>query len=289
MAAPFLAVDWGTTNRRCFMVGADGAVSDRTEEPEGILSVADFPAEIAKLRQRANGAPLLLAGMIGSNRGWIEVPYVAAPAGLGEIATAVHTPESGVFIVPGVLYADDLHPDVMRGEEVQLVGALAAGSIGDGLVCHPGTHSKWVDIEAGRIARFRTIMSGDLFAALKHKSILSDLLAYDADDEAAFVAGVDHAIETCDLMAELFTARARVLTGKLTPEQASARISGLIIGTDVQLGLGRTRADLVPVLGDKMLTAKFALALGRAGRETIILDGEEAFVAGAKAIMELAG
>ena len=281
----FLAVDWGTTNRRCFLVAEDGSVTARTEEPEGILSVADFPAEIAKLQSRAGGTPLLLAGMIGSNRGWIEVPYVTAPAGLDEIAAGVHHPAPGVFIVPGVLYADGLRPDVMRGEEVQLLGALAAGSIGDGLVCHPGTHSKWVDIEAGRIARFRTVMSGDMFAALKHKSILSDLLAHSTDDELAFVAGVDHGIENCDLMSELFTARARVLVGQLTPEQAAARISGLIVGTDVQLGLGRTRADLVPVLGDKVLTAKFALALARAGRETVILDGEKAFVAGARAIM----
>lgn len=280
----FAAIDWGTTNRRVFVIDADGSVLARAADDAGILSVSDFPAEIAALRGRLGDLPLLMAGMVGSNRGWHEVSYVSAPAGIAALVAGTATVAPGVFIVPGVVQTDAGRPDVMRGEEVQMIGAAALGSIGDGLACHPGTHTKWIEMEGGAIARFRTVMTGDLFAALKGRSILSDLLAEDADDDTAFIEGVDHALEAHDLTAELFGARARVLTGMLTPRQAASRVSGLLIGSDVRAGLGRGRADLVPLIGDAALCARFALALQRAGRETRLVDGEAAFVAGARAI-----
>lgn len=289
MAREFIAVDWGTSNRRVFRIGGDGSVLDRRDDDQGILSVSDFPASIAALRGPADATPLLLAGMVGSNRGWIEAPYATAPAGLAAIAAATLQPQPGVYLTPGVLFDDPARPDIMRGEDVQLIGALALGKIGDGLVCHPGTHSKWVEVEDGQIARFRTVMTGDIFAALKARSILSDILAHDlADDpgaDAAFVEGVDHALDNPDLGAELFSARARVVTGRMTPADAAARISGLLIGADVRTGLGRGRADVVPLIGALPLCRRFAVALERAGRESVIIDGEAAFVAGAQALM----
>jgi 2-dehydro-3-deoxygalactonokinase len=282
--AACLAVDWGTTNRRLFHIDRTGAVVDRDSDDRGILSVSDFPAEISALRARAGGAPLLLAGMVGSNRGWVEAPYVPAPAGLDAIAAALVQPQPGVFIVPGVRFDDVAHPDIMRGEEVQFLGARALGLIGDGLACFPGTHSKWIEVEDGRIARFRTIMTGDLMAALKARSILTDLLDHEPGMGDAFIDGIDHAIDTADLTAALFTVRARVITGGLAAADAASRISGLLIGTDVRIGLGRLRADVVPVIGTPALTARFALALNRAGRETVTIDGEAAFIAGAAAL-----
>ena len=286
MTMEFIAVDWGTTNRRIFHIAADGALLSRGADDRGILGSRDFPAEIAALRREAGAVPLLLAGMIGSNRGWIEAPYVKTPAGLAAIAAGAAEAAAGVAIVPGVLFDDPSHPDVIRGEEVQIIGALAMGEIGDGLVCLPGTHSKWVEIEAGQITRFRTIMTGDILAALKARSILSDLLDNEPQCDAAFVAGVDHSLEATDLTAELFTARARVLTEAMTPPDAASRISGLLIGADVRTGLGRSRADVVPLIGAAALCERFAVALQRAGRESIVIDGEAAFIAGARAIMD---
>lgn len=285
----FLAIDWGTTNRRIFRIGNDGALIERRADDRGILDHRDFAAEIDSLRADAGDAPMLLAGMIGSNRGWVEAPYAAAPAGLAEIAAGVIRPGAGVAIVPGVVLADPVRPDVMRGEEVQIIGALALGLIGDGLVCHPGTHTKWIEVEAARIARFRSVMTGDIFAALKARSILADLLDHQPASDGVFLEGVDHALDIPDLTAELFSVRARVLTGQMTPPQAASRISGLLIGTDVRIGLGRGRADVVPLIGAPELCARFALALRRAGRETIVVDGEAAFVAGAHAIMSRLG
>jgi 2-dehydro-3-deoxygalactonokinase len=285
MARDFIAIDWGTSNRRIFHIGGDGAVLAQRQDDRGILAAGDFATAVATLRAEAGVAPLLLTGMIGSNRGWIEVPYAEAPAGLAAIAAATAQPQPGVFITPGVVLNDPARPDIMRGEEVQLLGALALGQAGDGLVCHPGTHSKWVEVEDGEIARFRTIMTGDLFAALQARSILSDILVHVPAIDDAFVAGVDHALDTPDLAAELFSARARVVTGRMTSADAASRISGLLIGSDVRIGLGRGRADVVPLIGAPDLCARFAVALERAGRESVVIDGDAAFVAGAHAIM----
>jgi 2-dehydro-3-deoxygalactonokinase len=283
MSAEFIAVDWGTTNRRVFNIGADGTLLTRSSDDRGILNVHDFAAEVAALRHGAGDLPLLLAGMIGSNRGWVDAPYVPAPAGLAGVAAAAIEVAPGVTIVPGVMIADPVRPDVMRGEEVQIFGALA--EIGDGLACLPGTHTKWAEIEDGRIMRFRTVMTGDVMAALQARSILSDLLDHQPQLDAVFADGVDHGLEQADLLAELFTVRARVVTGGMTPQDAASRISGLLIGADVRTGLGRSRADVVVLIGADGLCRRFALALERAGRESLIIDGEAAFVAGATAIM----
>jgi 2-dehydro-3-deoxygalactonokinase len=282
--AALVAVDWGTSNRRVFTLDADGAILDRRADDKGILNCTDFRGEVAAIREGARGAPVLMAGMIGSNRGWVEVPYVAAPAGLAAIAAGVKQVEPGVGIVPGVSWQDGTSADVMRGEEVQIVGALALGLIGDGLAAHPGTHGKWIEVEDGRIARFRTVMTGDVFAALKAKSILSDLLAHDAGTGDAFVAGVDHGLAQTDLTAELFTTRARVLLGAAAAADAASYVSGLLIGSEVRIGLGRLRADIVPVIGSPELAERLAIALGRAGRTARIVDGEAAFIAGIRAI-----
>ena len=284
----FVAVDWGTSNRRVFEI-AGGAVAATREDDRGILNCADFAAEVAAIRAAANGAPVLLAGMIGSNRGWVEVPYVAAPAGLAAIARAVTWVEPRVGIVPGVSFTDGTAADVMRGEEVQILGALALGLIGDGLVAHPGTHGKWIEIEDGAIARFRTVMTGDVFAALKAKSILSDLLQSEAGTGPAFVAGVDHGLAHTDLTAELFSVRARVLLGQAAKEDAASYVSGLLIGSEVRIGLGRRREPVIPLIGTAALTERFAVALDRAGRSATIVDGEDAFVAGMIAVMGAAG
>ncbi len=280
----FVAVDWGTTNRRAWTVAA-GRATHLLSDDRGILACDDFAAEVADLRGRADGAPLLMAGMIGSNRGWREVPYVPAPATLAMVAAAVDWVEPGVGIVPGVSFVDGTLADIMRGEEVQLLGACALAAVEcDGLVCHPGTHTKWVEMEDGAIARFRTVMTGDVFAALAHKSILSDLLAHDAPVDDSFLAGVDHALANNDLTAELFAARARVVLGLRDAGHAASYVSGLLIGSDVRTGLGRVRADVVPVLGAPALTERFAAALTRAGRIAVEHDGDAAFIAGMIAI-----
>jgi 2-dehydro-3-deoxygalactonokinase len=285
----FIAVDWGTTNRRAYKLDSSGACVAEFEDGKGVLSVARgaFPAAVAEIRERLGDDPLLLGGMIGSNKGWMEAPYVRCPAGLGELERGLVWPEEREAIVPGVSYIGGGRADVMRGEEVQLLGAVAAGEVpASALVCHPGTHNKWVDLKSGRIESFRTVMTGELFSLLKNHSILADLLKRDAEPDEAFGRGVAHGLRRDDLTSDLFSVRARVLLGEARAEDAASYTSGLLIGADVRIGLGDTKQTQVFVMGRPQLTRLYASAIREAGREPIELDGEQSFLAGARNIAE---
>ncbi|MBV9841787.1 MAG: 2-dehydro-3-deoxygalactonokinase [Sphingomonadaceae bacterium] len=289
----WIAVDWGTTNRRAYRIGRGGGVEERLSDHRGTLSIAagGFSAAAAELRSRLGDHPLLLAGMVGSNRGWREVPYVAAPAGVEEVASGVlHLPEESAFLVPGVRQHEDDRPDVMRGEEVQLLGAVAAGLVpGDARICHPGTHAKWARIEAERVSGFRTIMTGELFATLRQHGILAPQLQAEVAIGDPFRGGVRHGLGHDDLTAELFTIRARLLTATLREEDAASYASGLLIGTDVRIGLaflGDPEREIA-LIGASALTDLYRAALSEAGRPARCIDGEEAFVAGARALAEV--
>jgi 2-dehydro-3-deoxygalactonokinase len=287
----FIAVDWGTTNRRGYRIAGDGTLTDEFEDKKGILSVepGEFPAALAEVTQQLGEAPLLLAGMIGSNRGWVEAPYAPCPAGLPELAAGLKWVEPGrVAIVPGVSYLAGDRADVMRGEEVQILGAFGDGLVPpDALICHPGTHNKWIRLQDGRIGAFRTVMTGELFNLLREHSILADLLSEPAGIDQAFERGVAQGLDKGDLTAELFSVRARVLLGQAPREEAASYTSGLLIGTDLKIGLGQGGDDEVVVMGRPELTGLFAAALRIAGRGAREVDGEQAFLAGCRHLAKL--
>ena len=286
----FIAADWGTTNRRAYLLGPDGSLQDEMEDGKGILSVpaGGFPEAVAELRSRLGDRPMLLAGMIGSNRGWVEAPYVAAPAGGEDIARKLIWPEPGrTAIVPGVSYADGDAADVMRGEEVQIVGAAAGGLVPtDCLLCHPGTHNKWVELRGGKIIAFRTVMTGEIFNLLKNNSILADLLGTPAAPDKPFAAGARHGLAEDDLTAELFSVRARVLLGSRPREEAASYISGLLIGSDVRIGMRMRSQEEIIVMGRPELTGLYATALAVAGCSAREVDGEQAFLTGVRHLAE---
>jgi 2-dehydro-3-deoxygalactonokinase len=282
-AEGFIAADWGTTNRRAYLIDGSGRRTDEFEDHEGVLSVPSggFEAAVAEIRERLGDKPLLLAGMVGSNRGWKEAPYVAAPAGLDDLVRALVWVGEREAIVPGVCYLKNDRADVMRGEEVQLLGAVAAGLVDpEGLVCHPGTHNKWATLRGGRINDFRTVMTGELFSLLKEHSILADLLKGKVEPNDAFRTAARRAIFNETLPAELFEVRARVLLGQAKEEDAASYTSGLLIGTDVRIGLSLPTSAQVTVIGRPDLTRLYATAIGEAGRDAVELDGEESFLAG---------
>jgi len=287
----FIAVDWGTTNRRAYLIGADGQQGESFEDDLGLLAVphGGFPGAVAQIRQRLGERPMLLAGMVGSNRGWREAPYVPCPAGAAELARAVCWVEPGrTGIVPGVSQSGPAGADVMRGEEVQVVGAVAAGLVpADATICHPGTHAKWIEVREGRIASFRTMMTGELFSLLKKHSILADQLQGEEHDGDSFRRGVAEGLGGESPVAQLFGVRARHLLGEESGEPASY-VSGLLIGGDVRAGLAlRERADAVMLLGRPELCALYAVALDEAGVESRSADGAEAFLAGIKLLTEM--
>ncbi|MFL6722118.1 MAG: 2-dehydro-3-deoxygalactonokinase [Sphingomonas sp.] len=288
----FIAVDWGTTNRRAYRLDESGGCADEFEDDKGVLSVAagGFPAAVAEIRDRLGDLPLLLAGMVGSNRGWKEAPYVPCLAGLDDLAGALAWAGEREAIVPGVSYVGNGRADVMRGEEVQLLGGVAAGLVDPmSLVCHPGTHNKWATLRHGKIIEFRTVMTGELFSLLKEHSILSDLLQDEVKPNDAFREAALHAISNESLPADLFAVRARVLLGQAKKEDASSSTSGLLIGSDVRIGLSVPTGAQITVIGRPELTQLYAAAIAAAGRDVTELDGERCFLAGINEIAKRIG
>jgi 2-dehydro-3-deoxygalactonokinase len=285
----FIAVDWGTTNRRAYRIDGSGSCVEQFEDNKGVLSVpaGGFPGAVAEIRQRLGDLPLLLAGMVGSNRGWVEASYVPCPAGIDDLAKALVRPGEREAIVPGVSYLGDDRADVMRGEEVQLLGAAAAGRIDpDALVCHPGTHNKWALLRHGAIHEFRTVMTGELFNLLKQHSILSELLQGPVEPNEAFKEAARYAVFNEKLPSDLFGVRAGVLLGRIKKEDAASYASGLLIGTDVRIGLSPAMAAQIVIMGRPDLTRLYAAAVGETGRETVELDGEQCFLDGIREIAQ---
>jgi 2-dehydro-3-deoxygalactonokinase len=286
----YIAVDWGTTNRRAYLLDAERRLLDQFEDDTGLMAVppGGFDAAAGEIRTRLGDKPMLLAGMVGSNRGWREAPYVACPAGAEALGQAILWIEPGrTGIVPGVSQRGAAGADVMRGEEVQVLGAVAAGMVpGDVTICHPGTHAKWIAMRGGRIDSFRTMMTGELFSLLRKHSILADQLAGEDDDDDAFRRGVDEALAGADLLASLFGIRARYLLGEEKGEPA-AYASGLLIGCDVRAGLRLDGGGTVALIGRPELCARYAVALAAAGVEAKEVDGADAFLAGMNLLTEM--
>lgn len=284
----FVAVDWGTTNRRAYLI-EDGAVLAAERDATGILAVGEggFPGEAAAIRARFDGAPMLLAGMVGSNRGWMDAGYIACPVTADALAAGLVAPADGVAIVPGVKRTGDGRPDVMRGEEVQLLGAVAAGlAPPDALLCQPGTHAKWARMADGAIVDFATAMTGEMFALLQRHALIGAAMTGDAHDGEAFRQGVADAGDD-DLLARLFGVRAASVLGLRNDADAASYVSGLLIGSDARARLRGGAAD-VYLLADASLGALYAVAIEAMGGRALRVDSQAAFVAGINLIWKLA-
>jgi 2-dehydro-3-deoxygalactonokinase len=274
-----LGLDWGTTSLRAYRLGADGAILERREAPAGILQVADGAFEAAFRRavgdwvDAAPDVPVLAAGMITSRQGWVELPYLACPAGVAELARALRPHELAggrqIWFVPGLsLVGGDGVPDVIRGEETQVAGALD-GAPDPALLVLPGTHSKWVLVAAGQVTWFRTFMTGEVFAVLKAHSILGRLMTGDGHDPDAFRRGVAYAGSAgAGLLGRLFSARTLGLFDQLPASGIGSYLSGLLIGTEIEEALHgspHTAMDSVAVVGSSVLAARYVEALEQRG------------------------
>lgn len=283
----FIAVDWGTTNRRAFLVEG-GAVVREERDGLGILSVAPggFPAAAAALRARMGGAPMLMAGMVGSNRGWVDAGYVRCPATVEALAAGVARVGDGVAIAPGVSVVEGTRGDVMRGEEMQLLGAAASGlAPADALLCHPGTHCKWARMEGGAIAGFSTAMTGEMFALLKAHALIGAAMTEPVADGPAFREGVARSAEN-DLLTALFGVRPVSILGLRPDAEAAAYVSGLLIGSDCRAGLAGG-ADRVHLLGGTALGALYRASIEEIGAAVTVIDDRAAFLAGITQLWEL--
>ncbi len=278
----FLAIDWGTTNRRVFHIDPGGQVLATARDGDGMIAMRgrSYPDSIAALRARFGDLPVLAAGMVGANGGWRDAGYVAVPGGFAELAARVLPVDDRVWIVPGLAMRDGDRPDVMRGEEVQLLGAAASGlTPRQALLCQPGTHCKWARVEAGRIADFTTAMTGEVFALLKGGGLLATELEAPVTDGDAFREGVADARDG-DLLARLFGIRAAAVLGLRARADAASYASGLLIGSDVAARLREADDARVFILSDPALGGLYATAIAAHGREAAVVDSHAAFVAG---------
>jgi len=277
-----IGVDWGTSSFRAYRLDPAGAILDRWESAQGILSVppggfsAVLEAAIRPWLEQGENL-VLLCGMVGSRQGWREAPYLPCPAGPAEIvANLVPLPFPGArcLLVPGLSTRDAAGvPDVLRGEETKLVGLLAALGEGPGLLCLPGTHSKWARIAGGRITGFATQMTGETRAVLLEHSILGRLAVPGPGSDAAFRRGVRRAREVGGLLHHLFGTRALGLMGELAPEETESYLSGLLIGHELQVAIAETPPDgPVHLAGAATLCRLYALAFEEFGLDCRLHD-----------------
>jgi 2-dehydro-3-deoxygalactonokinase len=276
-ATALVAIDWGTSAARAYRLDACGRVVDRRGVALGVKHVRDrrFEPALAKLLGEwiAEPAPRIACGMIGSRQGWLEAPYVDCPASLTALADRLaRVPQDELTIVPGVATRDAAGiPDVRRGEETQLLGAIAPDEPGV-LAVLPGTHSKWARVEHGRIVDFTTFMTGELYAVLIDHSMLGRLSGHEPGAFArdAFSRGVARGLDDGALAHDLFGARTLALTGKLADDEVADWLSGLLIGREVRAARAWAlragiAASIARVIGSDALVERYDLALGDAG------------------------
>ena len=242
MKRPLVALDWGTSSLRAALLDENGSVAEERSLQRGILTVpaGEFPQvfdEAVAPWRHIPGALFLLGGMVGSRQGWMEAPYCPCPAGFADIAAKLAWVEPGrIAIVPGLNCEQGGVPDVMRGEETQVFGALDLLGLTDGVFVLPGTHSKWARVANRRIESFSTFMTGEFYALLRQHSILSRTMPADdgALDEQAFERGVRHAVQAGNLLHAAFSARTLSLFDALPADALPSYLSGLVIGEELR-------------------------------------------------------
>ncbi|MDJ0938113.1 MAG: 2-dehydro-3-deoxygalactonokinase [Kiloniellales bacterium] len=304
--APVLAaVDWGTSRFRLWLLDSQGRALVQRQGPEGLEAGRRLGFEAVlrdHLRQVSapETLPILICGMAGSHEGWVEAPYVDLPASLNQLAEAVvAVPAIGldVRIVPGLAKRDPAAPDVMRGEETQLIGVAAIRAADRMRVCLPGTHSKWVVLEDRRVEDFTSYLTGELYAVLSRHSILRHSLA-GADAEApfdpenpVFIAALKRALAAPErFLAELFSIRAAGLLDGLAGSDAVARLSGFLIGAEVAAALsGEVAPVAVTLVASSGMARYYGTALTVAGAAVETVDAERAVCAGLMAIASEGG
>ena len=279
--AKLIGLDWGTTSCRAYLIGADSTVLDRQLDGPGILKVENghfgpwLDSMIGGWIATHGPAPLILSGMIGSRQGWKEAPYAKCPAGTDDIVKALARIEWGeltIALVPGLSTQNDGMPDVMRGEETQIFGALALSGSDAGLFLLPGTHSKWAEVRDGRIVSFRTFMTGEVFGALKDHTILGRLMSGSAADADAFTRGVREgaSLESAGaLLNRVFATRTYGLMEKLASTALPDYLSGLLIGAEVAEATRQT-TSAITIIASPALAQRYTDALRQLGYESAL-------------------
>jgi 2-dehydro-3-deoxygalactonokinase len=288
-----IGIDWGTTHRRAYLLGAKGELLAQHSDDQGLLaSQGRFPEALAGVLTRwPNGVPVLMSGMVGAASGWQEAPYLDAATPLTTLAQRLMPLRAApagrpCAIVPGYRWRGAAgEVDVMRGEETQLLGALALGH-GDGWYVLPGTHSKWVRVDKGAVSVLRTYMTGELFGLLSQHGTLAGMVNNGASHPQAFREGL-HAAAGGALSQTLFSCRARVVAGDMPAAHARSFLSGLLIGAEWSDALQRApQPQQVTLIAAEHLVDGYKTAALHHGCALSVLDPREVYLAALWALRE---
>ncbi|WP_298836934.1 2-dehydro-3-deoxygalactonokinase [uncultured Roseobacter sp.] len=288
----WIAVDWGTTNLRAWAMRGT-RVLDRacSDEGMGSLSQDAFEPALKALVSPwlSHGpVPVIACGMVGSRQGWVEAPYRQVPCAPAESALT-RAPASGdlsVHIVSGL--SQTTPPDVMRGEETQIAGFLQLNPGWDGVLCLPGTHTKWVHLSAGEVVSFQTFMTGELFALVSGASVLRHSVSGEGWDSDAFEAAVGDTLARPEKLAgRLFGLRAGQLLTGTDPSTARAALSGLLIGAELAAARPYWLGQNMAILGTGTQACAYRDALAPQGVSCLMVDTERATLAGLTAARRL--
>lgn len=303
--AVLLGIDWGSSNRRAYVLDRTGELLHRHEDEGGILQVqGDFEGSLRSLLQTLGlrSADIVMSGMVGSRNGWVQAPYLSTAEPLSELGRhllPVPTVLPGIRcrIAPGYRYIDPNGlPDVMRGEETQVLGALRLSShqneahdSGGGWFLLPGTHSKWVKVQDGRITEFHTFMTGELYGLLTRHGTLAKVVESEAAVQEAFAAGLQ-AARHGGFTHTAFCCRALVVTDMMPAEHTASYLSGLLIGAELYDILRRAPEGMlhpVQVIGSQTLSRRYLAALELLGIEARAWQPDGVYVAALRALFDI--
>ncbi|NDV01875.1 2-dehydro-3-deoxygalactonokinase [Pseudoroseicyclus tamaricis] len=287
----WIAADWGTSRLRLWHLSAADELLDARSSDEGMggLAPAEFEPTLRRLAAGWEATTVLTCGMAGAKQGWAEAPYRPLPCPpLGPGLTAAPAEGWTVRLIPGLSQAKPA--DVMRGEETAIAGWLAANPGWDGVICLPGSHSKWAEVSAGEVVSFRTFLTGELFAAIAGHTVLRHSVGGDEIDAAAFDEALSEALSRPEqLAARLFSIRAEGLLSGLPAAAARGRLSGLLIGAELAAARPWWLGREVALIGAGPLTALYARALAAQAVPTRSAESDPLTLAGlvtAKRLME---
>ena len=294
-APTLIAVDWGSSSFRAFLMADDGAVIDECKTNSGAFQISNYEETLrdaCKAWIAAHGKlPIRMAGSIGSRNGWHETGYVECPVAPNDLRNAAVAVENSmdwdISVLPGVCTKAGVGGgDVMRGEEIQIFGALQIMDSSSGLFCLPGTHSKWCYVESGRITSIDSYLSGELFALVSQNGSLSAVIEGDDYDEQAFLEGFETVGRQSNLLKLLFRARAGVLLDQYSGARLASFLSGALIGYEVRNAVSSVAPDeTVTIVAGPELRARYELVFRELDRLSQAIAGEEAFTKGMKLLV----
>jgi|TARA_B100000315_G_scaffold51099_1_gene45624 2-dehydro-3-deoxygalactonokinase len=287
--AKWIAADWGTTHMRAWAIGEEDNVLAFRESNEGMkdLQQNEFEPVLLKLIESwlddTKVTTVMACGMVGSKQGWVETPYLKTPCVPidNQQLTIATTKDNRIKVnfVPGVMQNNSA--DIMRGEETQIAGFINKNPDFNGVVCLPGTHTKWVNVKEGQITSFKTFMTGELFGVISNHTLIRHSISIKGWNQAGFEAGIHEGFNNPGSIAsDLFSLRAESIVNDLDRDQARSTLSGLLLGVELNGAQTFWENSNVIIIGSQLLSDNYHQGLKILGGQSQLFSLETATLSG---------